>query len=200
MEGFLMAGVDGEGREADPTEPESFPYRVLRDVPDTRTIPIFALWVEAGLKPVDRRVVASREALSKLVGGNLSRALERRYGPHRLVTVRRRVGKRTAVYTAWLAFPEMAVAESFIRDQPRFGLDTIDARTKSQLETRTRQLKNGVANGRYDLSRLDENARLKRARFFVEESAALDRLEWQLYGLSMLRKSLDESPEGVSVG
>jgi hypothetical protein len=35
------------------------------------------------------------------------------------------VGTRAAVYSFWIGFPELIVAEAFVRDQPRFGLDTI---------------------------------------------------------------------------
>ena len=181
-------------------EAGQFPFYVLLAVPDARTILIFALSVEAQRGAIDVQVITDGKALSGLIGGNLSRAVERRYGPHRLINVRRRVGARTAIYSSWLAFPDLAKAESFVRENPRFGLDTIEAKTKSQHETRKRDLQSGAAKGRYDLSRLDQNARLKRARFYVAEADELDRLECALSGLVLLRKSLGMIPDGISVG
>jgi hypothetical protein len=186
-------------RDVLPSETDAFPYRVLLAVPDARTIPIFALGVEARREAVESTAV-SREAHSSLIGGNLSRTLERRYGPHRLINVRGRVGERTAIYSSWLTFPDRVQAETFVRENARFGVVAITAKMQAHYEARKHQLENGTAAGRYDLSRLDQNARLKRARLYVEESAAIDQLNCNLHELAVLRKSLEANPEGVSVG
>ena len=85
--------------------PEDIHYRVLLALPDARTIPVLALGVEAERPALDMRVIPSGETLSCLVGGNLSRSLQSRYGEHRLIGVRRRVDKRTAIYSTGSPFP-----------------------------------------------------------------------------------------------
>src|SRR5215204_2455438 len=107
-EGFSLAG---KAASAVAIPAHDFCFRVLLALPDARTIPIFAL----GLK-----LVAIREALSRLLGGNISRAIPGRYGEHRLINVRRRIGERTAIYSFWLTFPELTRAEAFVRDHARF--------------------------------------------------------------------------------
>ncbi len=147
--------------EPDASRPEDFPFRVLLAVPDALTIPIFALGVEARRRPVEAEVVEDGEALSRLVGGNLSRTLAQgRYGDHRFVQTRWRLGERTAVYASWLAFPERTQADAFVSDQPRFGLTAIEARTQAEAARLEADLQTGVAKGRFDLGSLDHHARL----------------------------------------
>ncbi len=180
--------------------PEDIHYRVLLALPDARTIPVFALGVEAERSALHTRVVSSGEALSRLVGGNLSRALQGRYGEHRLVDVRRRVDRRTAVYSQWLAFPEIAQAEAFDRDHPRFGLNGIEEKATAELTGARELLQRQLSEGRFDLSRYEPLVRHSRAKEYVQKAEALDRLKWGLGALSRLKVSLLERPDGVSVG
>jgi hypothetical protein len=166
--------------------PGDIRYRVLLALPDARTIPVFALGVEAGRPALDTKVISSPETLSGLVGGNLSRALQSRYGEHRLIGVRRRVDKRTAIYTHWLAFPEMAQAEAFVRDHPRFGLNGIEQKATAELASAHELLERQVGQGRFDLNRYEPPVRVSRAKEYVERAEALDQLAW---GLSALSKS-----------
>jgi hypothetical protein len=134
--------------------PEDIRYRVLLALPDARTIPVFALGVEAERPALDMRVIPSGETLSGLVEGNLSRSLQSRYGEHRLVDVRRRLDRRTAV-SHWLAFPEIAQAEGFVRDHPRFGLNGIEERATAELTGARELLQRQLSEGRFDLSRYE---------------------------------------------
>ncbi len=180
--------------------PEDIRYRVLLALPDARTIPVFALGVEAERPALDTKVVSSQEALSRLVGGNLSRALQGRYGGHRLVDVRTRVDKRTAVYSHWLAFPEVAQAEGFVRDHPRFGLNGIEGKATAELTGARELLQRQLSEGRFDLSRYEPPIRVSRAKEYVQRAEALERLASGLGALSRLKASLLEMPDGVSVG
>jgi hypothetical protein len=181
-------------------DPEDIRYRVLLALPDARTIPVFALGVEAERPALDTKVVSSPEALSRLVGGNLFRALQGRYGEHRLVDVRRRVDKRTAVYSHWLTFPEIAQAEGFVRDHPRFGVNGIEVKAKTELTSAREVLDRQVSEGRFDLSRYEPPVRVSRAKEYVQKAEALERLASGLGALSRLKASLLERPDGVPVG
>ena len=99
------------------------------------------------------RVIPSGETLSGLVEGNLSRSLQSRYGEHRLIGVRRRVDRRTAVYSQWLAFPELAQAETFVRDHPRFGLNGIEEKATAELTGARGLLQRQLSEKRFELSR-----------------------------------------------
>jgi hypothetical protein len=174
---------------------------VLLAVPQALTIPLFALRAEARLEPVEAEVISDKEALSRLVGGNLFRTLaQSRYGEHQLVKTRRRSGQRTAVYASWLAFPELADAEAFVGNHSRFGLTAIEARTQAEVARHEADLRSGAAKGRYDLRPLVHGARLNRAREYVQVSDEVDRLLSSLSALRRLRESLAADPDGTSVG
>jgi hypothetical protein len=73
--------------------------------------------------------------LRKVVNTNVCDAvLSGRFGPYALLASRDRLG-RTAVYSRWLAFPEINAAEAFLRDFPRFGLNNIERRSQEKLST-----------------------------------------------------------------
>ncbi len=188
--------------EPEALRPEDLPCRVLLAVPQALTIPVFGLAVEAQRQPVDVTMTSNRNALSRMVGGNLSRALVGgRYGTHRLLAVRRRVRERTALYSSWLAFPELTQAEAFISDHPRFGMTSIEARTRADHTRRSADLKARVEAGRYDLRLLKARDRLSRAKEYVRLSEELDQVAWGLNALRLMRESLDPaSDEGTSVG
>jgi hypothetical protein len=187
--------------EHKPSRLEALPFRVLLVVPEALTIPIFALGLEARREPVEAEVVLDKEAFSRMVGGNLFRTLAQgRYGEHRFVNTRRRLGQRTAVYASWLAFPERAQAEAFVGGPPRFGLTTIEAKTQAEVARREADLRAGAAKGRYDLGPLEHRARLNRAREYVQVSEGRDKLSWSLSALRWLRESLAAVPDGTSVG
>src|SRR4051794_33345070 len=124
MKGFSLAGRpactdpvgDSVGR------PEDYPFRVLLRIPEATTIPIFGLGMEARREEVERKLIPSTlEVLARIVSGNLSRALPGRYGDHRLLNVRRRVGRRTAIYSSWLALADQTAAEALVNDHPGLG-------------------------------------------------------------------------------
>jgi len=196
-EGFSLAG---KAASAVAIPAHDFCFRVLLALPDARTIPIFALGVEAGRYQIETKLVESREALSRLLGGNISRAIPGRYGEHRLINVRRRIGERTAIYSFWLTFPELTRAEAFVRDHARFGLTAIEAWSETQFRSREEKFKAAAARGRYDLSRLDPRQGKWRAREYFTEAEALDKLEWGQLALVRLKESLASNPDGVSVG
>ena len=100
-------------------KPEDYPFRVLLRIPEATTIPIFALGIEAQRKEVERKLMSStREALARVLSGNTSRALEGRYGDHRLLNIRRRVDQRMAIYSWWLALTDQTAAEALVDDHP----------------------------------------------------------------------------------
>jgi len=167
--------------------PADYPFRVLLRTPEATTIPIFALGAEAQRNEVEWKLMASTpETLTRVVSGNLSRALPGRYGDHRLLNVRRRVGRRTAIYSSWLALLDRTAAEALVNDHrgPR---------------SREEKLKVAAARGRYDLGRLDYRQGMRRARAYLTESEALDKLDWSRVALASLTESL-AVPDGVSVG
>jgi hypothetical protein len=115
--------------------------------------------------------------------------------------IRRRIRERTALYSSWLAFPELPQAEEFLRDHPRFGMSSIEERSRADHTRKSTDLKARVEAGRYDLRLLKTRDRLSRAKEYVRLAEELDRLAWGLSALRMLRESLDvASDEGTSVG
>lgn len=181
--------------------PQGFPFRVLLRVPEATTIPIFALGVEAGLNEIETELrIATTPALARLVSGNLSRAIPRRYGEHRLISTRRRVGRRNAIYSQWLAFRDLADAEALVRDHPRFGLNAIEAQILSEIEAQERALSTGATTGRFNLGPLEHRARVNRAREYLDRAEALEKLQWSRFGLAKLRESIAAVPDGISVG
>ncbi len=181
-----QAGAPGTSR------PEDFSYRVLLAVPQALTIPVFGLGVEAQRQSVEVTITSGRSALSRVVSGNLSRALvSSRYGEHRLLMIRRRIRERTALYSSWLAFPKLAQAEEFLRDHPRFGMNSIEERSRAEHTRKSTDLKASVEAGRYDLRLLKARDRLSRAKEYVRLSEELDRIAWGLNALRLLKVSLD---------
>jgi hypothetical protein len=169
--------------------------------PEALTIPLFALRAEARRKPVEAEVISDKEAFSRLVGGNLFRTLAQgRYGDHRFVQTRWRLGESTAVYASWFSFSDRARAQAFVGDYPRFGLTAIEARTQAEVARHEADLRSGAAIGRYDLEPLEHRVRLNRAREYVQASEDLDRLLSSLSALRRLRESLAADPDGTSVG
>ena len=187
----------------DPTliyRPEDIRYRVLLAIPEALNIPHFALGAEVKRSQIQTTAIASRDDASRLVGGNVFRGLGARYGEHRFISVRRRLLQRTALYSAWLAFADLAQAEAFVRDHPRFGLDGLDARTSAEQTALEQNLKDDLAQGRFNLGDIDPNARLRQAKAYVEACDRLEALEQARWALSKLREDLIAYPKGVSVG
>jgi hypothetical protein len=181
--------------------PEAYPFRVLLRTPEATTIPILALGVEAQREQVECKLCFStREALARVVSGNLSRALEGRHGDHRLLNVRRRVGRRVAIYSSWLALTDQIAAEALVNDHPGLGFAGIEKRIEAEFRSREEKLKAAVARGRYDLGRLDHRHGKWRAREYFTEAETLDKLEWSRVALTCLRESLAADPDGVCVG
>ncbi len=184
--------IGSRPRNPSPTDASSaaFPFRVLVEPPTATTIPIFALGVEAGRPATECAVMSDHEAVKAKVSGNTGRALRSgRYGDHHLIAMRRRVSQRTALYSSWFAFAGLEHARAFVRDYPRLGLVSMWATTTAAIKEREDRLRNGLASGRYDLGRIDPNARLKRAREYVELSDELDKLQWTEFAF----KKLDDS-------
>jgi hypothetical protein len=181
--------------------PQDFPFRVLLKAPYCTTIPIFALGVEAGRNEIETELRgATTTALARLVSGNLSRAIPGRYGEHRLMGVRRRVGRRNAIYSQWLVFHDIADAEALVRDHPRFGLEAIEAQILSEIETCEGTLRAGSAKGRFNLGPLEHRARVNRAQEYLREAEGLEKLQWSRYAVTKLKESLAAAPDGTSVG
>jgi hypothetical protein len=170
------------------------PYRILLAIPEAWNIPYFALGAE---KPANAFQAVSKS--SSPLGGNVSRGLQSRYGDHRLISVRMRI-KKTALYSEWLAFPAVAQAETFIRDNPRFGIEAIEAKTAAESNTLNHTLQDAVTLGRFNLGRIDPNARCKRAREYTQICDKLEKLRWDLWSLCQLRENLSAFGHGMSVG
>ena len=118
-EGFSLAGAAYDPVGHSLGRPEDYPFRVLLTIPEATTIPICALGLEAQRKEVERKLMSStREALARVLSGNTSRALEGRYGDHRLLNIRRRVDWRMAIYSLWLALTDQTAAEALVNDHP----------------------------------------------------------------------------------
>jgi hypothetical protein len=175
-------------------------YRVLLDVPETLNIPHFASGAEAKRSPIQTTLIASKDEASRLVGGNVFRSLSARYGEYRFIRVRRRLLEKTAIYSAWLAFADRAPAEAFVRDHPGFGLDGLEARTSAEQMALQQSLEDALAQGRFNLGHIDPNARLRRAKEYVEVCDRLETLEQGRWALSKLRENLIAFPESDSVG
>jgi len=205
VDGFFMSGspIGSRPRNPSPTDASSaaLPFRVLVEPPTATTIPIFALGVEAGRPATECAVISDHEAVKAKVSGNTGRALRSgRYGEHQLVNTRRRVGQRTALYSSWIAFDHLHQAEAFVRDYPRLGLVSMRAKTTAAIRERENRLRNGLASGRYDLGRIDQNARLLRAREYVQLSDELDKLEWTQFAFKKLDDSLVADTGWQSIG
>src|SRR6195952_3624368 len=179
---------------------EDICYRVLLAVPEALNIPHFVLRAEAKRSQVQTTLVASKDEASHLVGGNVFRSLSARYGEHCFISVRRRLLQRTALYSAWLAFADPAQAEAFVRDHPRFGLGGLEARTSAEQTALQHSLEHALAQGRFNLGYIDPNARLRRAKAYVEACDRLCTLEQGRWALAKLREDLMAFPEGGSVG
>jgi hypothetical protein len=173
---------------------EDVPYRILLAIPEARNIPYFAMGAE---RPANAFQAGLRS--SSPLGGNVSRGLQSRYGDHRLISVRMRI-KKTALYSEWLAFPTVAQAETFVRDNPRFGLEAIEAKTAAKSNALNHALQDAVTLGRFNLGHIDPNARCKRAREYTEICDELEKLRWDLWSLCQLRENLSAFGHGISVG
>jgi len=87
-----------------------------------------------------------------------------------------------------------------VRDYPRLGLVSMRAKTTAAIRERENRLRNGLASGRYDLGRIDQNARLLRAREYVQLSDELDKLEWTQFAFKKLDDSLVADTGWQSIG
>ena len=129
----------------------------------------------------------------------MASALPGRYGYHRLLSVRRRVGRRMAIYASWLALTDLTAAEALVNDHPGLGLGGIEKRVEAEFRTREGKLKSTAASRRFDLSRLDFRHGMWRAREYLTEAEALDKLKCRV-ALTRLKESLVADPDGVCVG
>jgi hypothetical protein len=173
---------------------EDIPYRILLAIPEARNIPYFAMGAE---RPANAFQAGLRS--SSPLGGNVSRGLQSRYGDHRLISVRMRI-KKTALYSEWLAFPTVAQAETFVRDNPKFGLEAIEAKTATASNALNQTQQDAVTLGRFNLGHIDPNARCKQAREYSEMCDKLEKLRWDLWSLCQLRENLSAFGHGISVG
>jgi hypothetical protein len=173
---------------------EDVPYRMLLAVPEARNIPYFAMGAE---KPANAFQSSLRS--SSPLGGNVSRGLQSRYGNHRLISVRMRINK-TAFYSEWLAFPTLAHAEAFVRDNPKFGLEAIEAKAVTESNALNQTQQDAVTLGRFNLGNIDPNARCSRAREYTKICDKLEKWRWDLWSLRQLRENLSVFGQGISVG
>ncbi|MER2266801.1 hypothetical protein [Methylobacterium oxalidis] len=180
--------------------PENFQYRVLLFAPESRHIPYFALFAERKLGRVRVTIISSKDAQSRLVGGNLFRSLEERYGSHIYIDVRRRVCGRTALYSTWLAFPTAGQAEKFVAENRKFGLENIKGKAAAQRANVEQQLQNGLSQGRYDLGQLKESLRSERAKHYILTDEKLRGFRGAEWGIAELCKDLEIYPDGITIG
>jgi hypothetical protein len=173
---------------------EAVPYRILLAIPEARNIPYFAMGAE---KPANAFQSSMRS--SSPLGGNVSRGLQSRYGDHRLINARMQINK-TAFYTEWLAFPTLAQAETFVRDNPKFGLEAIAAKAVAESTDLTQGLQEAVTLGRFNLGNIDPNARCSRAREYTKICDKLEKWRWDLWSLRQLRENLSVFGQAISVG
>jgi hypothetical protein len=175
-------------------------YRVLLAIPTETYIPIFAIGVEARRSQCQTAALDDREELSRLVGGNLTRSLAARYGEHHLIQHRIRISPRTVLNSQWLAFPTLARADDFVRENSRFGLNAIRVRTDAEYTTRKAALESGLTRGRFDLSRIEPRSRLNRSQEYTKAAEALNRLEEGQRALATVEEALSAVADAISVG
>jgi hypothetical protein len=195
-----QSSVQNSGASDKVLKPEDFQFRVLLSAPESRHIPYFALFAEPKLGRVRTTLISNKDAQSRLVGGNLFRSLEARYGSHIYIDVRRRVCERTALYSTWLAFPTADQADKFAAENRKFGLENIKAKAAAQRANIEQQLQNGLSQGRYDLGRLKESLRCGRAKHFIETDEKLRGLRGVEWGTSKLQEDMKAYPDGFSIG
>src|SRR4051812_25054829 len=195
-----QSSVQNGGASEEVLKPEDFQFRVLLSAPESRHIPYFALFAEPKLGRVRANLISNKDAQSRLVGGNLFRSLEARYGSHIYIDVRRRVSERTALYSSWLAFLTAAQADKFVADNRKFGLENIKAKAAAQRANIEQQLQNGLSQGRYDLGQLKESLRCERAKHFIETDVKLRGLRGAEWGASKLHEDMKAYSDGLSIG
>jgi hypothetical protein len=112
---------------------------------------------------------------------------------------RMRINK-TAFYSEWLAFPTLAHAEAFVRHNPKFGLEAIEAKAVTESNALNQTQQDAVTLGRFNLGQIDPNARCNRAREYTKICDKLEKLRWDLWSLRQLRENLSVFGQGISVG
>jgi hypothetical protein len=180
--------------------PDDIRYRVLLALPTETYIPIFAMGVEARRRQCETTVLDHREELSRLVGGNLTRSLAKRYGEHRLIQSRIRISPRTVLYSRWLDFPTAGQAQDFVRKNPKFGIKATQVRVEAEYTMRKGALTNGIAKGRFDLSGVAARSRLHRAREYVGATEEVNRLQEGRQVVATLEKTLAAVPNVILIG
>ena len=194
------SSVQNSGVPEEALTPEDFQFRVLLCAPEARHIPHFALFAEPKLGRVRAMLISNKDAQSRLVGGNLFRTLQARYGHHIYIDVRRRVCERTALYSTWLAFPAADHAEKFAAENRKFGLGNIKAKAAAQRIAMQQQLESDLSQGRYDLRQLKESLRCERAKHFIQTDEKLRNLRGVEGGTSKLEEDQKAYPNGISIG
>jgi hypothetical protein len=111
-----------------------------------------------------------------------------------------RISPRTVLYSRWLAFPTLEQAQDFVRENSRFGLNTIRVHTDAEYKKHTATLENGLTRGRFDLRRIEPRSRLNRARGYIEAAEDLNRLEEGQRALATLEEALSTVADTISVG
>jgi hypothetical protein len=106
---------------------------------------------------------------------------------------------RIVLYSLWLAFPTLAQAEDFARENRRFGLDAIQVRTDAEYTMRKAALENGLMRGRFDLSRIEPRSRLNRSQEYIKAAEDLNRLEEGQRTLATLEEALSAVADAISV-
>ena len=104
------------------------------------------------------------------------------------------------LYSEWLAFPTLAKAQDFVRENPKFGIKGIQVRIDAEYTMHKAALENGLTRGRFDLSCVEARSRLNRAREYVEMTEDLNRLEEGQRALAALEEALSAVADAISVG
>ncbi len=174
-------------------------YRILLAAPQTTTIPVFAMGVEAGRPAYDVQVVAKPGVT---INGNLLRSLPDRFGPHGFLDIRHRRADRTATYSSWLGFAAQGDAEGFMGlvKHGKHGLDAMLAETERHREKAKRTFDANLGGGLFDLGRLEESQRRKQADLYVRLDDEIRTLGRHITGLRLFRESPFGEHPGESVG
>ena len=180
-----MTVGDGRGKPAD------YPFRVFLRTPEATTIPIFALGVEAERAPVEWKLMASRPETFdpcrqwqpvSVSPGPLGTAGSEREAEDGV--------RRTAIYSSWVALADRTAAEALVNDHPGLGLAGIEKTSWKRSSGARRETEIGLSQGAVRPRPLDYRTGMWRARAYLTEAEALDKLEWSEWPLPASERAL----------
>lgn len=173
--------------------------RVLLAAPTARHIPAMAMGVEGG-RPFCEEQPGDPNTLSRLLGGNVARAVAARFGGRaRLIQRRDRVGGRTALYSNWLVFAEPADAAAFLAANPRFGFEALVRQARESAAAEAAALEEALRSGRFDLSKVPAAQRSTRAVEYQTRAEAVRAAMDAVQACALLAEVLGLSAAGETV-